>query len=67
MFCCLVYSLLLLLVLLLTSSILAFFLTSPFVLKRMLFNLYPTNRERLIHTPAREQAFNVKGIYAIED
>src|SRR5215211_6766068 len=38
------------LVLLLTSSILAFFLTSPFVLKRMLFNLYPANRERLVHT-----------------
>lgn len=55
------------LVLLLTSSILAFFLTSPFVLKRMLFNLYPANRERLIHTAAREQAFSVKGIYAIED
>jgi hypothetical protein len=55
------------LVLLLTSSILAFFLTSPFVLKRMLFNLYPADRERLIHTAAREQAFSVKGVYAIED
>jgi uncharacterized membrane protein len=55
------------LVLLLTSSILAFFLTSPFVLKRMLFNLYPATKERLIHTAAREQAFSVKGIYAIED
>jgi hypothetical protein len=55
------------LVLLLTSSILAFFLTSPFVLKRMLFNLYPANRERLVHTAAREQAFSVKGVYAIED
>src|SRR5215212_8066808 len=55
------------LILLLTSSILAFFLTSPFVLKRMLFNLYPANRERLIHTAAREQSFSVKGVYAIED
>ena len=55
------------LVLLLTSSILAFFLTSPFVLKRMLFNLYPANRERLSFTAAREQAFSVKGVYAIED
>src|SRR5215204_4823842 len=55
------------LVLLLTSSILAFFLTSPFVLKRMLFNLYPANRERLVHTAAREQSFSVKGVYAIED
>src|SRR4051812_47728765 len=55
------------LVLLLTSSILAFFLTSPFVLKRMLFNLYPANRERLSYTAAREQAFSVKGVYAIED
>src|SRR5918994_1961052 len=55
------------LVLLLTSSIFAFFLTSPFVLKRMLFNLYPANRERLVHTAAREQAFSVKGVYAIED
>jgi len=55
------------LVLLLTSSILAFFLSSPFVLKRMLFNLYPANRERLVHTAAREQSFSVKGVYAIED
>src|SRR3954454_16475555 len=55
------------LVLLLTSSILAFFLTSPFVLKRMLFNLYPANRERLGFTAAREQSFSVKGVYAIED
>jgi hypothetical protein len=55
------------LVLLLTSSILAFFLTSPFVLKRMLFNLYPANRERLVHTAAREQSFSVKGVYVIED
>src|SRR5215212_8858080 len=55
------------LVLLLTSSIFAFFLTSPFVLKRMLFNLYPANRERLVHTAAREQAFSVKGVYTIED
>src|SRR3954470_19783483 len=55
------------LVLLLTSSILAFFLTSPFVLKRMLFNLYPATKERLIHTAAREQSFSVKGVYAIED
>src|SRR5215207_2815063 len=55
------------LVLLLTSSILGFFLTSPFVLKRMLFNLYPAAKERLSYTAAREQACSVKGIYAIED
>jgi hypothetical protein len=55
------------LVLLLTSSILAFLLTSPFVLKRMLFNLYPATKDRLIHTAAREQSFSVKGVYAIED
>jgi hypothetical protein len=55
------------LVLLLTSFILGFFLTSPFVLKRMLFNLYPEARERLSYTAAREQALSVKGIYAIED
>ena len=55
------------LVLLLASSILAFFLSSPFVLKRMLFNLYPATKERLVHTAAREQAFSVKGVYAIED
>jgi len=55
------------LVLLLTSSIFAFFLSSPFVLKRMLFNLYPANKERLIHTAARHQSFSVKGVYAIED
>jgi hypothetical protein len=55
------------LVFLLTFSILAFFLTSPFVLKRMLFNLYPATKERLAFTAAREQAFSVKGVYAIED
>jgi hypothetical protein len=55
------------LVLLLTSFILGFFLTSPFVLKRMLFNLYPAAKERLSYTAAREQALSVKGIYAIED
>jgi hypothetical protein len=55
------------LILLLTSSIFAFFLSSPFVLKRMLFNLYPANRERLSYTASREQAFSVKGVYAIED
>src|SRR5215218_3868329 len=55
------------LVLLLTASILGFFLTSPFVLKRMLFNLYPAAKEHLSHTAAREQALSVKGIYAIED
>ena len=54
------------LVLLLTASILGFFLTSPFVLKRMLFNLYPAAKERLSDTAARD-ALSVKGIYAIED
>jgi hypothetical protein len=55
------------LVFLLTFSILAFLLTSPFVLKRMLFNLYPATKERLGFAAAREQAISVKGIYAIED
>ena len=42
-------------------------LTSPFGLKRMLFNLYPWSTERLHTTAARSHGYRVEGIYALED
>jgi hypothetical protein len=42
-------------------------LTSPFGLKRMLFNLYPWSRERLDSTTARSHGYRVEGLYALED
>jgi hypothetical protein len=56
-----------LLVLLLASSVVASLLASPFVLKRMLFNLYPASKERLGSTTAREHALSDEGLYALED
>jgi hypothetical protein len=55
------------LVLLLASSVVASLLASPFVLKRMLFNLYPAPKERLDSTAARKHALSVEGLYALED
>lgn len=55
------------LVLLFSFSVVACLLTSPFVLKRMLFNLYPATKERLDSTTAREQSFSVEGLYELED
>ena len=54
-------------VLLLALSVVASLLTSPFELKRMLFNLYPATRERIASTAAREHAYNVEGLYALEE
>jgi hypothetical protein len=55
------------LVLLLASSVVASLLASPFLLKRMLFNLYPAPKERLGSTTAKEHALRLEGLYALED
>jgi hypothetical protein len=54
-------------VLLLTLSVVATSLTSPFELKRMLFNLYPATKERLASTAAREHAYSIEGLYTLEE
>ena len=54
-------------VLLLALSVVASLLTSPFELKRMLFNLHPATRERIASTAAREHAYSVEGLYALEE
>ena len=54
-------------VLLLAFSVVASLLTSPFELKRMLFNLYPATKERIASTAAREHAYSVEGLYALEE
>jgi hypothetical protein len=56
-----------LIVLLVGLIAVATLLTSPFGLKRILFNLYPWTRERLDSTAARSHGFRVEGIYALED
>jgi hypothetical protein len=54
-------------VLLLAFSVVASLLTSPFGLKRLLFNLYPLTKERITSTPARNHAFSVEGLYILEE
>ena len=54
-------------VLLLALSVVASLLTSPFGLKRLLFNLYPLTKERIASTAARDHAFSVKGLYILEE
>jgi hypothetical protein len=54
-------------ILLLALSVVASLLTSPFELKRMLFNLYPATKERIASTAARDHAYTVEGLYAIEE
>jgi hypothetical protein len=54
-------------VLLLAFSVVASLLTSPFGLKRLLFNLYPLTKERIASTPARDHAFSVGGLYILEE
>jgi hypothetical protein len=41
--------------------------TSPFGLKRILFNLHPWTKERLDSTAARSHGYRVEGLYALED
>jgi hypothetical protein len=48
-------------------AVVAGLLTSPFALKRMLFNLYPATKERIASTAAREHTYSVEGLYALED
>jgi hypothetical protein len=54
-------------VLLFALSVVASLLTSPFGLKRLLFNLYPLTKERIASTPARNHAFSVEGLYILEE
>jgi hypothetical protein len=54
-------------VLLFGFAVVAALLTSPFALKRMLFNLYPATKERISSTAAREHTYSVEGLYALED
>jgi hypothetical protein len=54
-------------VLLLGLSVVASLMTSPFGLKRLLFNLYPLTKERIASTAARDHAFSVKGLYILEE
>ena len=54
-------------VFLLSFSVVTSLLTSTFVLKRVLFNLYPAAKERLGSTAAREHTFSVRGLYELED
>jgi hypothetical protein len=54
-------------VLLLALSVVASLMTSPFGLKRLLFNLYPLTKERIGSTPARDHAFSVEGLYILEE
>ena len=54
-------------VLLVGLIVVAGLLTSPFGLKRILFNLHPWTKERLDSTAARSHGFRVEGLYALED
>lgn len=54
-------------VLLLGLSVVASLMTSPFGLKRLLFNLYPLTKERIASTAARDHAFSVEGLYVLEE
>ncbi len=56
-----------LIVLLVGLIVVAGLMTSPFGLKRILFNLHPWTRERLDSTAARSHGFRVEGLYALED
>jgi hypothetical protein len=56
-----------LIVLLIGLIVVAALLTSPFGLKRILFNLYPWSRERLDSTAARSHGYRVEGLYALEE
>jgi hypothetical protein len=47
--------------------VVAALMTSPFGLKRILFNLHPLSRERLDSTAAWGHGFRAEGLYALED
>jgi hypothetical protein len=54
-------------VLLIGLIVVAGLMTSPFALKRILFNLHPWTKERLDSTAARGHGFRAEGLYALED
>ena len=54
-------------VLLIGLLVVAGLITSPFGLKRILFNLHPWTKERLDSTAARSHGYRVEGLYALED
>jgi hypothetical protein len=54
-------------VLLVALSVVTSLLTSPFGLKRLLFNLYPLTKERIASTAARDHAFSIEGLYILEE
>jgi hypothetical protein len=54
-------------VLLVGLTVVAAVLTSPFGLKRILFNLHPRTDETLESTAAREHGYRVEGIYTLEN
>ena len=56
-----------LIVLLIGFIVVAALITSPFGLKRILFNLHPWTKERLDSTAARGHGFRAEGLYALED
>jgi len=56
-----------LIVLLVGLIVVATLMTSPFGLKRILFNLYPWTKERLDSTAARGHGFRAEGLYALEE
>jgi hypothetical protein len=56
-----------LIVLLVGLIVVGALLTSPFGLKRILFNLHPWTKERLDSTVARSHGYRVEGLYALED
>jgi hypothetical protein len=55
------------LVLLIGLTVVGAVLTSPFGLKRILFNLHPWASDRLSSTAARAHGYRVEGLYALED
>jgi hypothetical protein len=54
-------------VLLVGLTVVGAVLTSPFGLKRILFNLHSWSRERLDSTAARSHGYRAEGLYALED
>jgi hypothetical protein len=54
-------------VLLMGLTVVAAVLTSPFGLKRILFNLHPRTDEPLESTAARSHVYRAEGIYTLED
>jgi hypothetical protein len=54
-------------VLLVGLTVVGAVLTSPFGLKRILFNLHPWTKEHPNSTAARSHGYRVEGLYALED